>query len=477
MARFAAAVAAVAAVTAVTAAALAMAACGAGGAPPADEPPASEPPADDLPGNGPPARVIVVSVDGLVPASYMDPDAHDLRVPTLRMMRAGGAYSPGVESVYPTVTYPSHTSMVTGVRPGVHGITSNRIMDPMMRNQSGWYWYEEDIRVPTIWQVAAQAGLHTALVNWPVTVGARADWLLPEYWRAGTADDVKLARALSTPGLMEAVAAEFPDFWANFTPPDVLDKASIDVAIHLIRNDPPGLMLVHTWMVDEFQHRNGLWSAEGNARIEEADTQLGRLIEEVEAAGLWDETILVVLSDHGFLPVDARLRPGVALARAGLVTLDGDTITDLRAHVRVSSAQAYIYVVDEADEEAKALVLDIYTTMAATEGSGVGAVYSRAQIRERGGDDAAFLSIEPAPGYSFSSGYTGDEVVATPGKGDHGHDPATPGMEASLLIYGPRVQPGAIEGARLIDVAPTIAAWLGVPLPDAEGRALPVTIE
>lgn len=468
MTRFAAAVALVA----VMAAALAMAACDDAGAPPVSEPPMDEPPVHE-----PATRVIVVSVDGLVPESYMDPDAHDLRVPTLRMLRAGGAYSPGVESVYPTVTYPSHTSIVTGVRPNVHGITSNRTMDPMMRNQSGWYWYEEDIRVPTIWQAAEQGGLGTALVNWPVTVGARVDWLLPEYWRAGTADDVKLARALSTPGLMEAVAAEFPDFWANFTPPDVLDKASIDVAIHLIRNDPPALMLVHTWMVDEFQHRSGLWSAEGNAMIEEADTQIGRLIEEVEAAGIWDETILVVLSDHGFLPVDARVRPGIALARAGLVTLDGDTITDLRAHVRVSSAQAYIYVMDEADEEAKQMVLDIFTTMAATEGSGVGVVYSREQIRERGGDDSAFLSIEPAPGYSFSSGYTGDEVVATPGKGDHGHDPATPGMEASLLIYGPRVQPGVIEGARLIDVAPTIAAWLELSLPDAEGQALPVAIE
>ena len=159
-------------------------------------------------------------------------------------MRAGGAYSPGVPTVYPSVTYPAHTTMVTGVLPAVHGIFSNRSWDPMLRNQAGWSWYAEDIRVTTVWQAAREAGLHTAIISWPVSVGAQADWLVPEYWRAGTGDDVKLVRALSTPGLLDAVAADNPGFLAGFTPPDVLDHATIDIATHIMRMGKPDLMLV-----------------------------------------------------------------------------------------------------------------------------------------------------------------------------------------------------------------------------------------
>lgn len=452
--------------------ALAALACNDAAQAPATEPPAAEPPATEPPA----AHVIVVSVDGLLPAAYLDPDAHGLEVPTLRMLHAEGAYSPGMQSVYPSVTYPAHTSMVTGQPPAMHGIGSNRSWDPFLRNQAGWNWYAEDIRVPTIWQAAEQAGLRTALVNWPVTVGAQADWVVPEYWRAGTPDDVKLARALSTPGLLDAVADAFPDFWDGFTPPDVADKASIDIAIHLLRTGPPELMLVHTWMVDEYQHRNGAWSEEANARVEEADAQLARLIGEVKHAGIWDQTILVVLSDHGFAPIHTRVRPGAHIAQLGLVTLDGDTITDWRAIVHVNSAQAYVFVQDEADQEAKDALLRTFTALAETPGAGIGTVLTREQIAARGGDAGAFLALDAAPGYSFMAGYTGDARTEVPGQGDHGYDPALPEMQTALLVYGPRVRPGMIEGARLVDVAPTIAAWLDLPFPEVQGQPLPVEL-
>src|SRR4029077_8117194 len=99
-----------------------------------------------------------------------------------------GAISAGARSVFPSVTYPAHTSIVTGVDPGTHGIVTNTAWDPEDRNQEGWRWYAEDIQARTLWDAAREAGLETAIVNWPVTVGARASWLVPEYWRAGTGD-------------------------------------------------------------------------------------------------------------------------------------------------------------------------------------------------------------------------------------------------------------------------------------------------
>jgi predicted AlkP superfamily pyrophosphatase or phosphodiesterase len=424
---------------------------------------------------GEPARtdryVIVVTVDGMVPATYTEPDAHGLKVPVLRELARTGAASDGALSVFPSVTYPAHTSIATGAWPGTHGIVSNYAWDPPEKNQGGWRWYAEDIRVPTLWDRAAESGYTTALVNWPVTVGARATVVIPEYWRAGTSDDTKLTRVLSTPGVLDEVAARHPDLWQRFTPPNVRDSATIDVAVHLIETRRPNVLFIHIWQTDDAQHATGLWSPESNAALEHADEQIGRLIDAAKRAGTWDRTILVVASDHGFGPVASVLKPGVALAEAGLVTLDADGKPgDWRAHVLVSGPQAYVYVRDAADAPRAA---ELFAALAADPESGVARVYDAAAIRDIGGDPDATLALEAAPGWTFAAGYTGARV-SPPVKlaASHGWDPRRPEMRASLIVAGPPVTARRLEDARLIDVAPTLAAWLGIALPAAQGRSL-----
>jgi predicted AlkP superfamily pyrophosphatase or phosphodiesterase len=422
---------------------------------------------------GPQRPVIVISVDGLMPQTYMDPDAHGLKVPTLRALKARGAYSPGVESVFPTVTYPAHTSMATGVNPGVHGIVNNRSWDPLARNQGGWYWYEEDIQVPTLWQVARAAGIRTALINWPVTVGADVDFLVAEYWRAGTADDVKLYEALATPGLLDQVGARFPEFRAKLTPPDLPDSVGIDIAIHLLETGSPQLMFIHIWMVDEYQHRNGPWSAEARERIEEADAELGRLIQTLEGLTMWEHTTLIVISDHGFLPIERIVVPGVILDQLGLVTRGTkDTLDDWKAAVRTNGGQAYLYVKDAGDAATRKALEDRFAELARQPDSGIGRIYTSDEISARGGDPRAFLAVEAAPGFAFQDGYAGDVIVPSSSKGTHGYDPERDEMGSALIVHGPGIVPGPIAGARLIDLAPTVASWLGLALPGAQGRVL-----
>src|SRR5687768_17471482 len=135
-----------------------------------------------------PPSVLVISVDGLHPAYVIDADRHGLKIPALRRLMQQGAHASGVVGVVPTVTYPSHTTLMTGLAPREHGIISNTPFDPLNVNKEGWYWYAEDIKTKTLWEVAAGAGLRTASVNWPVTVGDRhIAFLLPEFWRASTA--------------------------------------------------------------------------------------------------------------------------------------------------------------------------------------------------------------------------------------------------------------------------------------------------
>src|SRR5690349_25116499 len=90
--------------------------------------------------------LVMISIDGLRPDYVLQADRHGLRIPTLRALLRRGSYATGVRGVTPTVTYPSHTTLVTGVAPARHGITNNATFDPLGKNQDGWYWYSNDIR-------------------------------------------------------------------------------------------------------------------------------------------------------------------------------------------------------------------------------------------------------------------------------------------------------------------------------------------
>src|SRR3954471_7173932 len=148
--------------------------------------------------------LVVVSIDGMHPGYISDADQYHLKIPVLRRLYRTGAHAPGVRGVLPTVTFPSHTTLVTGVWPARHGIFNNTIFDPEGKDLGDWYWYSEDIRVPTLWKAAADAGYTVGSVSWPVSVGAPGiTYNIPEYWRTFTAQEMKLLRALSTPGLMD----------------------------------------------------------------------------------------------------------------------------------------------------------------------------------------------------------------------------------------------------------------------------------
>src|ERR1700761_3732345 len=148
------------------------------------------------------APVLMISIDGLRPADVLEADKRGIKVPTLSRLAAAGLYATGVRNALPTVTYPNHTTLITGVWPARHGIANNQTFDPLQKNLGGWYWYTRDIKVRTLWDAVHAAHGRVASLSWPVSVGAASiDFDLPEYWRALNPDDLKLVRALATPGL------------------------------------------------------------------------------------------------------------------------------------------------------------------------------------------------------------------------------------------------------------------------------------
>jgi predicted AlkP superfamily pyrophosphatase or phosphodiesterase len=417
--------------------------------------------------------VVLVTLDGLLPESYLHPDSHGLRVPTLRRFVAEGASSDGVLSVFPSVTYPAHSSIATGVSPGRHGIVSNRTRDPLEKNLEGWHWYSDDLRATPIWRTAERAGLKTGLLAWPVTVGAEASWVLPEFVRARTEDDVKLVRALTSRRLAAGLVAARPDVWKSYQPEGVNDEFVTTAAAWLVQEERPRLLLIHLVAVDEAQHKTGLWSKDTVDAIEATDQRLSRIVEATKTAGTFAETTFLVASDHGFAPVTRAVRPGALLREAGLVQVDAQQkVTASRASVVTSAGQAYVYLEGGAPGSGET-VRRAFDAQAARPDGGIARIYDRAAIGAAKGDPEAFLALEAQPGTTFVAGYAGPYLApSTTTRATHGYDPNRPEMQASLLALGKGIAHGKIEGARLIDLAPTIAAWLGLSLPDAEGRNL-----
>jgi predicted AlkP superfamily pyrophosphatase or phosphodiesterase len=421
-------------------------------------------------------RVILVSLDGMLPDTYLHPDAHGLRVPTLRWLSQHGAISSGVESVFPTLTYPSHTSMVTGVNPGKHGIVSNGSFDPLETDMDSWRWYAADIQADPVWRLAQRAGYDTALVHWPVTLGADVKWILPEFWRAKDVQDQKLMRVVATPGLLDDVAKEQPGFWDRYVPPQAGDDSLTDVALHILKRGKPRLLLLHLVGIDGAQHRHGIDSAEARAAIENDDAQLARIFAMLDELGQRADTAVMVVSDHGFRVAGKMARPCALLREAGFVTVTAGKVVSWKATLLSNSGSAYVYVQDPADYATREAVRALFAAKAAQPDSGIGRLYEASEIRARGGDPTAFLALEAAPDYQFGGGCTTDYLAVTPQYvATHGFDPQRPEMNASLLMAGPGIAHGTVENAHIVDVGPTIASWLGLAMPNVDGAPLHVT--
>ena len=417
-----------------------------------------------------PEHVILISVDGMPPDYYTAPEKLGLRVPTLTMMKRGGAYAEGMEGVYPTVTYPQHTTMVTGLRPAAHGVVQNRIFEAPSEPQTRhWYWYAKALKAETLWTVAKKAGLTTAAVGWPVTVGAAIDYNVPEiYEPGGDASTWDWIAKHSTPGLLEKALG--PDLKQG----SGTDERLTSVSEFIIRNYRPNLLLLHLIELDGAHHRHGPRTPPGIETAEREDGYIRRIVEATRQAGIFDKTTFFIVSDHGFASIDKRFSPNVALAKAGLITLDAaGKATAWKAAAWPSGGSCAIVLKDSDDKETADKVNALFARWARQGRGPIKRIVTRAELRKLQAVPQAALMLEAAPGYSFDDTLTGEEVrdSGETYKGTHGYLPTDPRMRASLIAYGPGVRSGAkLPLARMIDLAPSITALLRLKLPQPEGE-------
>ena len=422
-------------------------------------------------GNRKGPKVLLISIDGLRPDYVTQADKHGLRIPNLRRFLADGAYATGVHGVLPTVTYPSHTTMITGVSPAKHGIFDNHPFDPLDKNQSGWTWYAEDIRVPTLWDAAGAAGLVTANVHWPVSVGAKINYNLPQIWRAGNEEDRKLLRALATPGLQAEIEKGFEPYPDGIDESISGDERRTRFAIRLLEMKKPDFMTVYLTALDTEEHDTGPFSPTSLAVLERIDALLGALRSAAERLG-GGGAVVCVVSDHGFVHNDKDLNLDVAFREAGLIQYNAkDKAISWQAVPWSAGGVGPIYLKDPSDAAVREKVRALLERLASDSQNGIAKILSAEEVRALGGFPGAEFLVAMKPNYNL--GYEPIGPLVTPAKlpGNHGYLAEFAEMNSSFFILGPGIPAGrSLDLIDMRDIAPTLARVLGVELPAAEGK-------
>jgi len=413
--------------------------------------------------------VLLISVDGMKPEAILDAQSHGLKVPNLRAFMTDGAFATRVRGVLPTLTYPSHTTLLTGASPARHGIIDNTTFDPFLKNAQGWYWYAEDIKVPTLWDAAGAAHLNTANVYWPVSVGAKITYNLPQIWRTGTDDDLKLQRALSTSGLEQELTAELGRYPGGMEETVADDEIRARFAIRLLEKKHPDFFTVYLTGLDTEEHASGPFSAKSNETLERLDSVVGLLRAAAEKAAPGRATVCVV-SDHGFAPIEHDVNLYAAFLQAGLFSVGKDNkVTDWKAMLWPAGGSAAVVLADPKDEAVRSKVKALLDNLAADPANGIDRIWSRDEIQKgRGFPNAEFL-VSLKIGYETAYSLALPLITKPANLGMHGYVPERSEMRSSFFIVGPEVEKGRSLGEiDMRQIAPTLAGLLHVRLAAAE---------
>jgi predicted AlkP superfamily pyrophosphatase or phosphodiesterase len=381
-----------------------------------------------------PHKLIVISIDGLDWRYIRDHDALGLKIPIIRKLLANSQFADGVVGVWPTITWPSHTTMLTGARPDQHGILANASGPP---DPALSYWSAKKIRVPTLTACVAKAGHTIGAVNWPVTVDAAINWNLPEVYarRNGDSSDMETVDRFGTPGLVAEITRTYPSFNAQWLD----DRPRTQAVIYLLKHKQPDLMLVHLAELDTEQHEGGPFTPHAKAVVERSDELIGDILKVLPKN--YD---VALVSDHGFERIDHIANVKVMAAAdgvSGAMNISGGLVTTADA-----PAAAWLRGQSGKGEVGREISHDEL-------------------VKYAPGLSGAVAAFEPAPHVMFGAAASGEPRAATNEKGNHGFWPMRPDYRSIFLFSGPGVKPGKLGEIEMVSLEDRFSAALGLSCP------------
>jgi predicted AlkP superfamily pyrophosphatase or phosphodiesterase len=416
--------------------------------------------------------VVLISVDGFPAWIWKDPN---LVIPNLRKLASEGAVAERMTVSNPSITWINHTTLVTGVNPRKHGVLYNGLLvrggptEPPAIEQ--WRDKADLVRVPTVYDAAFKAGLKTAQVDWVAILNSGT--ITHEFLEIPKPGGV-IEQEMIEAGIVTA------DDIRNWTKARTIvwrDDVWTRAATHMIEKHKPNLLLYHLLTTDAINHANGPGTIASYTAYAYADRLIGDLLESLTRAGLRDRATIVVATDHGFKKVQKVIHTNVALRDAGLIRLKDGKVESCDAYAMPQGGMAFVYVTDptkrsELVPKLKALCAGLEGVQQVLDGNDGPTLGMPTPAENQGMGD---LVLYAKDGYAFFQGLDGADVVRESKiyLGTHGYINSDPELDGIFLASGYGIKPGVkLERVTNLDVAPTIADLLSVPLPNVEGRVL-----
>ena len=424
------------------------------------------------------SRIIVFSCDAMV---WEDME-YLLQKPKFKALFESGSAVRRMRTIYPSVTYPCHTSMLTGCYPNKHGVFNNNEFHPGMLKNLPWNWFAHNIQCDDIFSAAKRAGLTTACAFWPVTGGHQAiDYNIAEYWPQSETDTKYAAfrRAGTSQQLWDEVVSKHIENVVIRTHPDT-DQFLIDCCCDIIKTYKPHLLMLHTGDVDSYRHKNGVFNERVLRGVDDTERWFYDLIEATKEAGVFEETNFFLISDHGQLDIVRRINPNVIFADHGLIDVAEDgSLRDWQAYCHSTGLSAQVRLKNPEDRAVWEKTYRLLQHMCEEGIYGISRVMTREEANAEEHLDGPFSFVLESDGYSsFAENWT--RPIVSPmnlddyryGKATHGHHPDK-GPQPVFFGFGPDIESGVVlERRNTVDEAPTYAKILGVDLPDADGSPI-----
>ncbi len=422
----------------------------------------------------PKTNVLMISVDALTPSYVFS----EVELPNIKKYFIDyGTYARnGIKSVFPTFTYPCHQSMITGANPIKHGIVNNIMFDPKNEKLGAWNWFTSN-KVQNLWEESKKNGYVSVSTAFPTSVGAKGDYIIPEYWWNGSELDEIFIDNLSTP---QGIVMEMKKDIGTY--PNGLDLTlSGDVqrfrsAMWLLENKLDGLednffMTTYFASFDETMHINGVHSKEAEENLKAVDQMIGELVRKCEKV-TGGNFVVALVSDHGSIDNHFNISPNTVFAKNGLIKVDENgKLVDWEVFSQRAGGCSEVRLKEKNNTEIRVKVEKILNELHDDENSGVLEIVNNEECIKRGSFKEADFVIVSKEGYEIRDNYTGQYLRKDiTQKAQHGYSENFKDMYASFMIYGENIPKNKDLGSmNLIDIAPTLAEIMKFELETADG--------
>ncbi len=420
-------------------------------------------------------RMIVISLDAV--------GARDIpylcSLPNFSKLWKRAAKCAHVQSVYPSITYPAHVSIVTGKKPVNHGVINNTLLQPM-RPSPDWMWQRKYVKGTTLYDEALKKGWKVASLLWPVTAKSRVTYNLPEVLANRPWENQIMVSALNGSPLYELeLNKKFGSLRDGVHQP-ALDNFVHASALHTIAKYNPEMVLIHFTDVDTNRHIYGVDHEKVTEAMERHDKRLGELMDMLNATGDMDKTTVVILGDHCQFDTERVVYLNYLLKQEGFLQSDGDKITDYIYISKNCDGCTYIYENPKrkATKEEFVKLTNLLEKCKEDPLYGIDRIFTGKEAGELGADDTCVYLVEAkAPVFYLDYCHTLTEPVSEmkQGKmrGTHGYLPDKPDYETFFMAFGYGIKEGVeVPSMNLYDEGPTLAKIVGVSLSDADGRCM-----